>query len=283
LVIFDTDINVLAYAPDALEALAKLLGTLEGPGVASGRRNGSRHDWRACPVDRLPPKAAVVVRKARDTWIPPGKDRPEPVWQIEVLSTGKQAVMPPLIHPVTGHRYEWITPPGPLPFLPESGHAAVDEALAASRRFTPVDDARQSVGQQAGIGQRPGDDFNHQADWHAILLPHGWIPISPRGDMVYWRRPGKKEGHSATTNFSNSGVLHVFSSSAPPFEANSSYSLFMAYALLEHEGNLTAAARALQQQGYGIQRRHGMRIVRASLGASAIRTIPAKEVLPWRA
>jgi len=104
LVISDTDVKVPTYAPEALDALTDLLGPLDGPAVASGRRNGSRHDWRACPLERLPPKAAVVVRKAKATWVPPGKAKPEPVWHIEMLSVGKQAVVPPSIHPTTGYR-----------------------------------------------------------------------------------------------------------------------------------------------------------------------------------
>jgi hypothetical protein len=254
LVITDTDIKVAAYAPEALSVLTELLDTIDATAVASGNRNGSRHDWRACPLDRLPPKAAVVVRKAQDTWVPPGKNRPEPVWHIEVLSTGKQVVVPPSIHPTTGHRYVWITPLDRLPLLPESMHAAVNEVLAASVQVS-LDDARVTFTRQhPHNGQRPGDDFNRRADWHAILLPHGWIPVYRRGDMIYWRRPGKNEGQSATTNFANSGRLYVFTSSAPPLEANTSYSPFEAYALLEHRGDFKAAAQALASQGYGSPR-----------------------------
>jgi hypothetical protein len=174
LVVIDTDVKVAAFASEAFKVLTELLGgNTAGAAVRSGRGNGSRHDWRACPQDRLPPKASVVVRKAEETWVPPGKDRPEPVWHIEVLSTGKQVVVPPSIHPVTSRRYEWITPPRLLALLPESVHVAVDEVLAASVSLSPDDDTRQPMQQQANIGERPGDHFNRRADWHAILLPHG--------------------------------------------------------------------------------------------------------------
>lgn len=282
LVVVDTDIKVAAYASEALAALTKLLQSLDGPSVASGRRNGSRHDWRGCPVDRLPPKASVVVCKAKETWIPPGKDRPEPVWHIEVLSTGKQVVVPPSIHPMSGNPYEWIAPIGPLPLLPESVHTAVDNVLSAPVRFSPYNGSRQSAGLQASVGGRPGDDFNRRADWHAILLPHSWVPVYRRDDMVYWRRPGKSEGHSATTNFANSGLLHVFTSSAPPFEADTSYAPFTAYTLLEHGGDFKAAAQALQQEGYGIQPKHGMRTISVSPAMLTLRAITASEVLAWR-
>jgi hypothetical protein len=283
LVVIDTDVKVAAYAPEAHKALGELLaGNTAGPAVWSGRGNGSRHDWRACPLDQLPPKASVVVREAQDLWTPPSKDRPEPVWHIEVLSTGKQVVVPPSIHPATGHQYEWMTPLGPLPLLPESVHTAVDEVLAVPVRFNPYDDACKSIGRRASVGERPGDDFNRRADWQAILLPHGWVPVYRRGDTVYWRRPGKREGLSATTNFANSGLLHVFTSSAPPFRPDTSYSPFSAYTLLAHGGDFKAAARALQAEGYGIQHRHGMRTIHASPISLTLRTIAAHEVLAWR-
>jgi Bifunctional DNA primase/polymerase, N-terminal len=283
LVVIDTDVKVAVYAPEAQKALAELLeGNTTGPAVWSGRGNGSRHDWRACPQDRLPPKASVIVRKAEETWAPPGKDRPEPVWHIEVLSTGKQVVVPPSIHPATGHRYQWIIPLGLLPLLPESAHVAADEVSAASPRFSPDKNPRHSIKQQTSIGERPGDDFNRRADWQAILLPHGWVPVYRRGDTVYWRRPGKRDGLSATTNFANNGLLHVFSSSAPPFEADTSYSPFSAYTLLKHGGDFKAAARMLQDEGYGTQYRHGMRTMHASPSLLTMRTIAAHEVLTWR-
>jgi putative DNA primase/helicase len=100
--------------------------------------------------------------------------------------------------------------------------------------------------------------------------------------MVYWRRPGKNEGHSATTNFANNGLLHVFTSSAPPFEADTSYAPFMAYALLEHGGDFKAAAQALQLEGYGIQHRHGMRTISVPRALPPLRTIATHEVLAWR-
>jgi hypothetical protein len=282
LVVIDTDVKVAAYAPEAHMVLGELLaGNTTGPAVWSGRGNGGRHDWRACPMDRLPPKAAVVVRKAHDTWIPPGKNRPEPVWHIEVPSTGKQVVCPPSLHPLTGHRYQLMTAPDWLPVLPELVHTAIDEALAVSVRPSPSTLTPRISGERTRVGYRPRDSLNARADWQAILLPHGWVPVYRCGDMTYWRRPGKNHGHSATTNFEKSGRLHVFTSSAAPFEADTSYSPFEAYTLLNHEGDFKAAAQALQRQGHGVQRRHGLRIIEACPVSSTMRTILANEAASW--
>jgi hypothetical protein len=101
-------------------------------------------------------------------------------------------------------------------------------------------------------GGRPGDDFNARGQWPQILEPFGWRPVFERNGEIFWRRPGKTEGVSATTGFAGTGYLYVFSTSTP-FEAERGYSKFAAYALLNHNGDHVAAARALAQMGYGDQ------------------------------
>src|SRR5918992_3641686 len=99
-------------------------------------------------------------------------------------------------------------------------------------------------------GGRPGDDFNARADWGHLLESHGWRLVFERNGTGYWRRPGKDRGISATTNYQDSDLLYVFSTSTP-FEELRGYSKFSAYALLEHGGDFKAAATALAGLGYG--------------------------------
>ena len=74
------------------------------------------------------------------------------------------------------------------------------------------------------------------------------IGAKPDGNEL-WRRPGKDSGgHSATFD---GHVFYVFSSNAAPFESERGYNGFQVYALLEHRGDFTAAARALLDKGYG--------------------------------
>jgi hypothetical protein len=77
-------------------------------------------------------------------------------------------------------------------------------------------------------GDRPGDCFNRQACWPQILEPHGWRSVGRCNAVSFWRRPGKSEGHSATTNYADSDLLYVFSSNADPFEAEQAYTKFAA-------------------------------------------------------
>lgn len=104
----------------------------------------------------------------------------------------------------------------------------------------------------AGSGLRPGDEFNIRGDWGAILEPHGWRFVGHADDgSGRWRRPSKKEGVSATTDYAGCNRLYVFSSNADPFEPDSSYSKFAAYTLLNHNGDFHAAAHALREEGFG--------------------------------
>ena len=154
--------------------------------------------------------------------------------------------------------------PSGLPYVLRSGSAQTIATISPQERSELHRLARTfdetikphdaQAGQQArkggNIGDRPGDDFNARATWPCVLEPHGWTLVYTRGAVAYWRRPGKTEGISATTNFADSDLLYVFSTSTD-FESERGYSQFSAYALLNHQNDFTAAARALQQQGYG--------------------------------
>ena len=237
LVVLDIDIRNPEATGPALAAVEAMLGEAStGPTVLSGGGNGSRHLWFACPLDQLPPKANITILKADG-------------WKLEVLSTGKQVVVPPSVHP-SGQLYQWLTPLTTIPLLPGSLSAAVEEALSAAMQ-TAITTGRIVQGVPHADGHRPGDDFNRRADWASILQPHGWVPIRQRGEVIYWRRPGKGEGISATSNYGGSGLLYVFSTNAAPFEPDTAYTPFAAYAVLEHSGDFTAAARTLGGQGYG--------------------------------
>lgn len=104
-----------------------------------------------------------------------------------------------------------------------------------------------------GGGLSPGADFNQRGDWPGVLLPHDWTFAGLRGAIGYWRRPGKKDGISATTNARGTDRLHIFTSSTA-FD-QTSYHKFAAYTLLNF-GGLTAAdfanaTRELRTLGYG--------------------------------
>ncbi len=116
---------------------------------------------------------------------------------------------------------------------------------------------RKPLRLESGLaGQRPGDLFNQQACWEEVLMPHGWQLVRYCNGEGYWRRPGKRSpGISATTNHAGHDLFYVFSTSTV-FKAEQGYSKFMAYTLLNHHGDFTAAARELAEQGYSRRERH---------------------------
>lgn len=93
-------------------------------------------------------------------------------------------------------------------------------------------------------------DAYRATPWKDILTPHGWTWSHNDGTRDHWTRPGKNisEGTSATTL--EDGPLYCFSSNAGlPTEQGLSKAHI--YAHYNHAGNLTQAAQALREQGYG--------------------------------
>lgn len=100
-------------------------------------------------------------------------------------------------------------------------------------------------------GDRPGDYYNAKTSWDNLLLPAGWTKLRHFGGNCFgWRRPGKTDaGISATTGRNDGDNLFVFSSSTP-FEQETPYSKFAAYAVLAHGGDYSLAAKQLWSDGY---------------------------------
>ena len=121
------------------------------------------------------------------------------------------------------------------------------EALNECMDEVPVKSPTQ--GENSAFLLKPGDDWCARGDIRPILAAHGWNYLGTKQDgNELWQRPGKTgDGNSATFNGS---VFCVFSTNAAPFEAKG-YSKFQVYALLEHNGDFTAAAKALLEMGYG--------------------------------
>jgi P4 family phage/plasmid primase-like protien len=99
-------------------------------------------------------------------------------------------------------------------------------------------------------GTSPGDDYNARTTWEDILPALGWVKVLQRGNETYWRRPGKATGVSASTGRNDGDNLYVFTT-ATEFEPERPYDRFGAYALLNHGGDHSAAAKALHAAGYG--------------------------------
>ena len=132
-------------------------------------------------------------------------------------------------------------------------------------------------------GDRPGDEYNRDGDVEELLVRHGWSATHRRGDVQYWRRPGKDRGGISATFGHVPNHLHVFTSNASPLEPEKSYSPFALYAILDCGGNFAEASAQLRKSGFGY--RDPLRDSRPSLPvtdediegiAELDRTIPGK-------
>ena len=126
-----------------------------------------------------------------------------------------------------------------------------DALFNLAQTFDEIPRREVHTGSHGIRGGRPGDEFNQRTTWADVLEPHGWHALFSRGETTYWKRPGKADrGMSATTNHAGSDLLWVFSTSTE-FESERSYDKFAAYAVLNHGGDFSEAAKALAAQGYG--------------------------------
>lgn len=131
--------------------------------------------------------------------------------------------------------------------LPDDLLVLVLEALEPekeSKDFTPF------KGTQSPMMGRPGDIFNALASWDDILIPLGWSRVGRSGDRQFWRRPGKKDGISASTNWNGYDLFFPYTKSIPELIQLKGYTKFNLYATLVHKGNYIDAAKALVMENY---------------------------------
>ena len=158
---------------------------------------------------------------------------------IDVKVMGGYLVAPPSIHPDTGVPYEWesMIDPHDAPECPKS----LLNLLPQKRTYQ----TKRTVAPDSG-DYRPGSLFNAQASWEEILKPHGWVYVGEgEQDESFWLRPGGHSNWSASTNYEGTDLLYVFSTEAEPFEAETAYSKFAAYTMLNHDGDYAASAAEL--------------------------------------
>ena len=140
---------------------------------------------------------------------------------------------------------------GSLSNIPEISPAEREILLDCARALNVYfpDDTLQEK-KNSKRKDRPGDIFNERGDVSAVLQEAGWTQAGGKGIVDYWRRPGKRDGISATYH-REMKTFYVWSSNAGPFESERAYLPFSVYALLKHDKDFGKAAKDLATQGYG--------------------------------
>jgi predicted P-loop ATPase len=108
---FDVDVRDPARAEEAFDALYAMIPEFEDfPEVASGSGGASRHFYW---VSDRPFRGKKLRHSAGFSMVfDPKKGRDVKKWdyEIDLMGTGRQAVLPPSLHPATGLPYHWIRP-----------------------------------------------------------------------------------------------------------------------------------------------------------------------------
>jgi hypothetical protein len=189
----------------------------------SGRGDGGAHRWYRHPGGTLS-VAGLRQRGYRG---------------LDLKTHRGYVVLPPSRHPATGQPYAWAEP---------VLDPAAPPAWLARLLVPPVAPASRRPLTRPGRGGRVAEWFNARTSWAEVLGPHGWTSPDPDPDAdgARWRHPDASNPKSATVRH---GLLFVYSAATPftPTEPGNphGYTRFRAYAVLEHGGDLHAAARAL--------------------------------------
>jgi hypothetical protein len=161
---------------------------------------------------------------------------------LDIKTSAGYCVAPRSLHPDTGQPYTWETrPPVATPAWLATLIRPGDEAKPR-RPTAPMD---------LGVGflDSIADTYSTTVRWPDILEPHGWVRVHGDGDTdcSRWRHPTATSPVSATIK---NGCLFVYSTNTPfdvtEAAAPRGYTRFRAYAVLNHGGDLSSAARTLR-------------------------------------
>ncbi len=212
IVVIDTDPRHGGEANllEAASAGGDLPGTLT---QFSGRGDGGRHRLYRHPGGKL-----------SATRLPDG---------VDVKTHAGYIVVAPSIHPATGRPYRWLDDRTPV--------AACPAWLVKLLREPPKPATAPFKPRVVRDGESVADWFTDATTWDQILT--GWTEV--RGG---WRHPTATSPISATIRHDQ---LFVYSSNTPfePTEPESphGYTRFRAWAVLRHNGDLSAAAKAARE------------------------------------
>lgn len=161
---------------------------------------------------------------------------------LDIKDSNGYGVLPPSVHPDTGKPYTRIERPVAAPpnwlvhlLLPEPAPIPKTSKIPRLTRFW---------------GPSIADEYSANSSWIDVLAPHGWRcdAANPDADGAKWLHPTATSACSATVK---KGCLFVYSPNTP-FDITEpsnpkGYTRFRAYAVLNFDGDMSAAARALRE------------------------------------
>lgn len=209
----------------------------------SGREDGGFHVWFQRPEGRLSIRRLTDWAKANKVGAQVGKSK----WTsgIDVLHHGhRYSILPPSLHSESGRPYRWENDGDPSPCPPPiAALITADDTPKEQPKLRVVKDADSIA-----------DWYTANHTWNEILSD--WFVTHGDGDSdgSRWRHPNASADWSASIK---NGCLFVYTDNTDfeqtgPNDVNG-YTRFRAYAMLEHDGDLKAAARAAFEMRDGVQ------------------------------
>ncbi|MBA3289526.1 MAG: bifunctional DNA primase/polymerase [Acidimicrobiia bacterium] len=187
----------------------------------SGRNDGGRHIYVGHPGGRV--RGSIGAG-------------------LDVKTHSGYTVLPPSIHPSSRKPYRWDDPTAPI-VLPPAW-------LADLLRAPPVVPKVPTSQPTAYAGDSIADWYTATHTWADTLGAHGWTLVAGDGDSdgSKWRHPTSTSSEPASIK---NGCLFVYSPNTvfdvTEAESPHGYTRFRAYAVLDHGGDLSAAARAARE------------------------------------
>lgn len=204
----------------------------------SGRGDGGFHVWAKRPAGKLQARPLHQWAQRNKVGAPAGKRS----WTsgIDILHHGhRYTILPPSPHPETGRPYEWDSQGDPL----ELPGFVVD---LITENMTPAPPRPRLVVDQDSVA----DWYTANHSWHDILGPAGWHVVQGDGDSdgSKWRHPNASAESSASIRH---GCLFVYTDNTDfdQTEEGDPHGItrFRAWAILEHDGDLTRAASVARE------------------------------------
>jgi frataxin-like iron-binding protein CyaY len=126
--------------------------------------------------------------------------------------------------------------------------------LIGARRFDQITEEvripKTTYASPRREGKTPWDHYNSENDCLEVLLEGGWTFVYEDSKRIYVKRPGDTSAAHSGNILKDLNLFRPYTSSTS-FEAEKSYAPFAVYAVLNHDGDFSAAAKDLSAKGWG--------------------------------
>ncbi|WP_417851695.1 AAA family ATPase [Thalassoglobus sp.] len=124
---------------------------------------------------------------------------------------------------------------------------SMQAAMSAKQDQQPAEAERASV--TLSPIRNTNVSNNIMMTWAEILEPHGFTQAETVDGVTYWKRPGSKNKHSASTNYQGTDLFYPWSPNChPALEANRGYNKLATYTALVFGDHSSEAFRLAAQQ-----------------------------------